>query len=320
MPCQIQPAEEQPILEAAHWYACLAAEDATPEDRRDWQSWLEASPAHRQAWDRLQQVQRRFERVPGDIAAAVLSSPSRRRFVLRSLLPLAGAGLLATGAYRLLLPATRADWRTATGEQRRIQLEDGSELYLNTATAVQQDFTTTHRRLVLHSGEILIQTHPDSQFPESARPFTIRTRHGEIEALGTRFTVRLDNTSTQVQVLQHAVAIQPVRNASDRLRLQAGQAVTFDATDTGPILDAPTRADAWLQGRLAVVDAPLSEVIAELSRYRPGILDCASGIASLKVSGVFSLNDTDEALAALADSFPVQVRRRTRYWVTLLPR
>jgi transmembrane sensor len=33
------------------------------------------------------------------------------------------------------------------------------------------------------------------------------------------------------------------------------------------------------------------------------------------VSGAFALDNTDQALAALAASFAVQVHYRTRYWV-----
>ncbi len=66
--------------------------------------------------------------------------------------------------------------------------------------------------------------------------------------------------------------------------------------------------------------ARMQEVVAELARYRPGILRCDPAVADLKVSGVFSLRDTDEALEAISDSFPVQVRRHTRYWVTVLAR
>jgi transmembrane sensor len=60
---------------------------------------------------------------------------------------------------------------------------------------------------------------------------------------------------------------------------------------------------------------PLGELVQELARYRPGYLGCAPEVAQLQVSGAFALDDTDQALAALAASFAVQVRYRTRYWV-----
>ena len=57
--------------------------------------------------------------------------------------------------------------------------------------------------------------------------------------------------------------------------------------------------------------------MAELGRYRTGHLACDSAVASLRVSGAFPVADTEQALAVLARSLPVRVRRLTRYWVTV---
>ena len=46
-----------------------------------------------------------------------------------------------------------------------------------------------------------------------------------------------------------------------------------------------------------------------------GLVGCAPEVAHLQVSGAFTLDNTDRALAALAASFAVQVHYRTRYWV-----
>jgi ferric-dicitrate binding protein FerR (iron transport regulator) len=37
----------------------------------------------------------------------------------------------------------------------------------------------------------------------------------------------------------------------------------------------------------------------------------------LRLSGVFRLEDTDKLLAILPQTLPVQLRYRTRWWVTL---
>ena len=72
-------AEQLAVHEAARWFACLMAEDATPRDHLDWQAWLDASATHRQAWERLQTVRCAFGRVPGNVAAVVLTQPTRRQ-------------------------------------------------------------------------------------------------------------------------------------------------------------------------------------------------------------------------------------------------
>lgn len=64
---------------------------------------------------------------------------------------------------------------------------------------------------------------------------------------------------------------------------------------------------------------PLPDFVAELARYRPGILRCDPALAALTVSGAFQLDDTDAALRALAATLPLRVDTRSRYWVTLTP-
>lgn len=319
-------AEESAVHEAARWFACLMAEDATPRDRVDWQAWLDASPTHRQAWERLQKMRGAFSRVPANVATAVLTPSARRRAQRRSLLSLMGMGLLATGTYGVMRSGESDIWQTAAGELRQFQLDDGSQLYLNTATRVTLDFSDARRRVVLRAGEILMQVHQDQTSRAMPRPFVVSTPHGDILPQEARFTVRLDTRDTRVQVLQHSATILPGQTQNHpsiripAVLLRAGQAVSFDADGAGPVGAASLDAQAWLHGRLVVEDRPLAEVVAELARYRPGILRCDPAVADLKVSGVFSLRDTDEALEAISDSFPVQVRRHTRYWVTVLAR
>ena len=73
---------------------------------------------------------------------------------------------------------------------------------------------------------------------------------------------------------------------------------------------------------MLVADAmPMAEVCAQLSRYRPGLLQCAPEAVSIKVSGAYPLADTDRALAMLAETYAVTVHRRWQgYWVTVAAR
>ena len=68
-----------------------------------------------------------------------------------------------------------------------------------------------------------------------------------------------------------------------------------------------------------VVDMPLRALLAELGRYRRGLLACSDAVAGLRVSGTFPLADTDRALSVITEAFPLRQRRLTDYWVTLLP-
>lgn len=77
-------------------------------------------------------------------------------------------------------------------------MPDGTRVWLNTATAFNEDYRADQHRLPLLRGEILIETAADAR-----RPFFVDTPHGQMQALGTRFTVRLDERQTLLAVEKH---------------------------------------------------------------------------------------------------------------------
>ena len=60
-------------------------------------------------------------------------------------------------------------------------------------------------------------------------------------------------------------------------------------------------------------------MLAELDRYRIGYLGCDPRIAPLRISGNFSTERPDQALALIASSHHLRLQRLTRYGVRLLP-
>lgn len=316
-PGNLSAAELDAIRSAAQWYARLASGAESEHDRAEWDRWHAADPLHRQAWQRIESVREQVARVPGRLAAPALqASAHSRRQVLRGVVVLVGAGSLGAVAWRSdVRQAWLADYRTAVGERRAVSLADGSSLLLNTATALDVHFDGERRLLSLRRGEILVSTAVDAQ----QRPFFVDTPHGRVQALGTRFTVRADEHGSEVAVLEKAVAVTP-RGASQSVRLEAGQRLGFDAQMVGAARGNDASVGAWEQGSLIAIDRPLGEVLGELARYRAGWLRCDPAVAGLRVSGAFPLDDTDLALAALESGFPLQVVRRTRYWVSVVPR
>ena len=314
---QSESRERLAIRAASQWYVRLNGDSANEHVRERWQHWLEADPAHRQAWQHIETMSRQMGRVKGDLASRTLgNSGQSRRQALRMLMVLASVGgVTALGWRSQLGEQLRADYRSATGERRAITLADGSQLLLNTASAVDMLFDDRQRLLKLHAGEILITTASDSQH----RPFLVETAHGRVQALGTRFTVRTFGNSSEVAVLEKAVELR-VPGVALAMHLEAGQRARFtlDEIQTPQANDAS--ATAWQQGSLIAINQPLGELLAELSRYRTGWLHCDPRIADMKVSGSFPVDDTERALNALTRSFPLQILRRTRYWVTVAPK
>ncbi|MFT4243184.1 MAG: FecR domain-containing protein, partial [Acidovorax sp.] len=237
------------------------------------------------------------------------------RGVLRGLAVAATGGTAAWLGWRHLPWAQwQAQHATATGERRSIALADGGTLLLDTRTTLDVDYGAGWRRLRLHGGAILVTTHADPQTPP--RPFVVDTPQGRILALGTRFEVRTEGNATTVTVLEHAVQATPREQPAMPRPVRAGERLRFSATGTQDLRPAPAGTGAWAQGQLIATDMPLADVTAELARYRRGWLSCDPAVAGIRVSGVLPLADTDQALAALEEGFPVRVVRQWDGWRT----
>ncbi|MFJ7312809.1 FecR domain-containing protein [Pseudomonas sp. NPDC098747] len=312
----LSSAELQAISAAARWYARLHSGVTTDSDIAAWNDWLIADPAHHQAWQRMTAVGEQMASVPGALAAPALRGAERsRRQVLGSVFVLASAGSLGWLGWRSETSRNLfADLRTAVGERREFRLADGSSVLLNTDTSVNLRFDGRQRVLELLWGEIMVTTAVDPL----QRPFSVRTRHAQVLALGTRFIVRSGDQGGEVAVIEKAVEVRSSGGAP-AVRLEAGH--SLDINDRA--LGAPWRNDpsvgAWQQGSIIALNRPLAELLADLSRYRSGVLRCDPRIAQLKVSGAFPIDDTDLALAALESGFSLRITRFSRFWVNVVP-
>ncbi|WP_025138282.1 FecR domain-containing protein [Achromobacter sp. DH1f] len=315
-----QPALDPAILQqAAEWIAQLWSDDVTDQDRTDCARWRARHPDHEQAWQRLLAFEGKLLGLPRDAARHALHRPATRAGRRRALRALSlgvivlGAGYAArsTGTWQ----RAAADYRSATGEIRDLTLPDGTRVTLSTASAIDLRFSDTERLVVLRAGEILIATAPDTA--AQARPFLVRTQHGSVQALGTRYSVRDDDDTTRVAVFEGAVEIRPMDAPGRAVRLDAGQGSRFSRDRVEPPAAANDDAAAWSRGLLVADGMRLEDFTAELARYRSGVVRCDPAVADLRVSGVFSLRDTDRALENLTRGLPVAVVYRTRYWVTL---
>jgi transmembrane sensor len=312
---------------AADWLTLLMSGEASAEQQKQWSQWRKAHADHEAAWHHVESVTGRMKSFGPQPAYTALSaygagdrpSSAARRRTVQVLL----WGGLATGTGLLALRtntwhASLADCRSATGEQRHFALEDGTQLLLNTGSAVNLRFNARERRILLVEGEIMVATHHGPGVPADPRPLRVETAEGSIRPLGTRFTVRQYPEHTDVTVLESAVEITPWGVPGHPRVLHAGEQTRFSRE----AIDAPSTAGeqtaAWTRAQLLADEQRLGDFLAELGRYRPGMVRVDPQIADLRLSGVFPLTDTDRILATLPSVLPVRVQWRTRYWVTVV--
>lgn len=315
------PIDPAIVRRASEWMARLWSGEASDDDKAACEQWRAVHPDHERAWNRLQVMEDKLHGIPREIARHALREPAVAAYTTRrQALKLLGLITVVGGAMHLVRESDTwqfafSDYSTQTGEIREIALPDGTRIVLNTATAIDVRFNNQERRIMLQSGEILITTAPDSA--TTYRPFRIQSRQGMVEALGTRFTVRQDADISRVAVFEGAVEIHPEHAINTAIRVDAGQHTTFSIEQVMPPATVQESAAAWSRGVLVAENMRIADFLAELSRYRSGLLRCDSTVADMRVTGVFPLHDTDRALLNLALGLPVRIVYRTRYWVTV---
>lgn len=317
-PAAPMAADSEHIETAARWMARLLADDVSEQDQIGCRQWRNQDPRHEQAWQRMCQVSGKFTSVPAGseiLEKAHKAVVSRRHFLNLSVLAAVGVAATWLGAPHTRLGSSLlAQYRTSVGESQTFTLEDGTRLSLNTDTAVDVSFSSGERRIRLHEGEILVSTGPESP----RRRFVVATRFGEMEALGTEFSVRQYEDHARVAVLQGTVRAQSAEGSGSQ-RVEPGQQTRLDMLR----VDAPSTmqpdAVSWRQGKLVAEGMRVSEFVREIGRYRPGFTLYDAAVADLTISGVFSLADTDRALQSLSSSLPVALEYHTGYWVKVVP-
>ncbi|TBU74028.1 sugar ABC transporter substrate-binding protein [Pseudomonas daroniae] len=296
---------------AARWLALIESGEAGERDHAGLQRWREHSASHEHAWQRIQALRTRFDGLPPELAMASLDRPDQgRRRMLKGMLGIAAVAPAAWLVTRELpIDAWRADLSTGTGERRSVTLASGSVLDMNTASAVNID--AGRQRLTLVRGEIALRV-------AGASPFIIDTAQGRATLGAGEICVRQQGDTCEFSVFSGSAPLRPtgydtfVLRPGQRVRLREGRIESRQTFDTG--------VPGWRDGVLMANDQPLGDFLRELDRYRAGILRWSAALESLRVTGSFRLADTDQILALLAASLPLEVRARTRYWVTLVPR
>ncbi len=294
-------------LEAAlDWQVSLWSGDPDEGLRRDWAAWLAAHPGNQRAWAQVERLAGRLGEVPADVGRHSLARRGPRlgrRQVLGALALLGVGALTARGGW---VQRSLADCRVGPGEQRRLTLPDGSGLMLNTASAVNLAFQGERRIRALPGSELAL----DSRGRGGA-PLRVQMAETRLDAADSRIVLRDHGERLALSVLAGRVRVLSGPGAT----LVGGEAAWLSADglqrfplDRGAALD-------WTRGVLRADRQPLGDFLAELGRYRHGLLYCDDAVAGLVVSGAFSVPDTDYALESLAQALPIAVHYRTPWLV-----
>ena len=300
------PAQEQ----AAFAWLSLLHDQPSSGDQATFSHWLQADPAHAEAYAQAQVVWELSEgpaRTLADEDAFALQgylnamNGSRRNSVRR------WSGALAIAACLLLMISLGSGWQpmrwvddlgadyvSAPGQVRTVTLADQSQVTLDADSAIAVDFSRGERHVQLRRGAGFFSvTH-------TGEPFVVEAEKGQARVLGTQFEVRLQPHGAQVTVLSGRVGVTADKQAEQQI-LSAGQQVAYGEGTAQKLQAVDSEAQlAWRQGWLNYYKASLADVVQDLRRYYPGrIVLLNDELAARRVSGSFPSKDPQAVLSSL---------------------
>ena len=201
-------------------------------------------------------------------------------------------------------------YTTRVGEQRLVQLADGSQVTLNTDSRMSVRIDGHKRRVTLARGEAYFDV-----AKLGGAPFVVVSGASEIRVTGTQFNVHRSDDAVRVDVIEGRVlaGAHAATDPDGAAVLTANQAVTLDRN--GLVRRRETaeidRVTNWRQGRVYFSETPLRDAIADMNRYtQTRMVIITPGIADMPVSGVFRAGSSESFARALGLAYPVQARTR----------
>ena len=283
--------------QALDWLIVLGSPDE--EQTRQFHAWLAANPLNAQAFAKAQAIWDGPQ--IAQCAQNLALNPAKVTFLQRlrpHWKPLATAAVLVLGLFSFsnLPMRLQADHLTVVGERQRLQLEDGSQVLLNTDSAFSSTIDDQQRVARLYQGEAFFEVAANR-----TQPLEIDAGPVKASVRDTAFAVRYLDGIAQVNVQRGDVDLRATHNDA-RMRLSAGESIRIgpNGFDRPARLDAATEL-AWVQGRLVFENCPLNQVLAELRRYYPGwIINNNEQLADVAVTGNYRLDQPLDVVRSLA--------------------
>ena len=329
---------------AAQWLIKLDQGPLDRAQRGELEAWLNADSRHRDSiahlariWGQMDALNLLAQLFPLDAEPQSDPSPSRwRRHALFGCIGAAACAALIALPLLLSLPLplllkqapvvpaagepVELVYQTERGQQSQAALKDGSRVTLNTQSKLRVQFNDDERAVYLLSGEAHFDVAKDR-----SRPFVVYAGNGAVRAVGTAFSVRVDERQQVnvavaegvVEVVTHASAAAKIRQAprQQHIVLKKGGTANYRESIKTAYVNEDKLAQklAWKNGKWIFNGESLAEVIAEANRYSDRKIEIVDpAIADLRVGGYFNAGDIDALLATLEAGFNIRVRKSAR--------
>lgn len=309
--------------QANHWLVKLETGTMEPDDEDRFIEWLEKDTRHGEAFYEAEKTWTMIHEVPKSSFGyheQKLESPISPKKTWWTLGSLAATFILVISGLvfsRDIYFSITSDHYTSTGVIDEIKLEDGSTLTLNTDSAVTIQFTSDKRMIRLLEGELYVSVAPDR-----IRPFQVEAGNMKVTALGTAFTVNIEEARKPfVVVTEHKVKVESSTSPDINMTIEEGQkARLLEERNRLTVKDEVNTFSetAWTQGRYVFVNETIEKVVQELNRYYDGkIIIRGSSLRKRKVTGVLDLDKPFESLESLSEAISMKVKRVTPFLIVI---
>jgi transmembrane sensor len=301
--------------QAVWWVMELHGPDRDPALEDKVRRWIAKDPRHAAAFELATDAWQGSGHLHGDLPRPPLASMltrTRPRVSAPTIAGMAALCALTITAVVLLRDPTVA---TGPGEQRTVELSDGTQVSLNANSRVVVQYDDRVRKVSLAKGEALFNV-----IKHQLRPFVVVIGDRKVVAMGTSFEVRREDPSGSafaVTLVEGRIAIEPISwpdalptdSLSGLKLLNPGERLRFDGKSTEKKDSPPIeRVTAWQRGQLIFDDTSLGEAAAEFNRYGTRKLSIEGpGLGRLRVGGVFKISDPSSFAQAMASTFHLRI-------------
>lgn len=332
--------ENSPVeIAASEWFARLDR-GLTADEQDRYVEWLAKDPLHRETINRYQSDWENFDRLAGihlksharidpDLLAPAREQGSRwarwgRNLAIFGPLPFAAIVVLTLffvfsgpeeSAGLKLQPATEL---LARIEQKT--LADGSIIEMNRGAEVEVAYTAAERRVFLKKGEANFDVAKDPD-----RPFLVNVAGVDVQAVGTIFSIRLQEDEVDVIVTEGVVKVKPSNSApaapqgavSDTF-LQVGQRAKVDIGSAAPVINVSAIDDREVQERhlwkprlLDYDKILLGEIVKEFNRSNPvKVVLSDPSLETISLSSTFWSDNVEGFVRLMESSFGMEAEWR----------
>ncbi len=292
-----------------------SSEDWSAEDQASLDDWLNASVANKiaylragHAWDRTARAVALRRPMPGRNPSHALG---KSQFIALKVVAALGAIVLlgVAGAEYFRGPNYIA-YTTPVGGRQILTLSDGSQIELNTDSAIRVADRTDSHEVIVDRGEVYFDVRHNP-----ARPFTVLVAGRRISDLGTKFVVRDAADRLEIALIEGRVSLgAPEGSDKSATSMNPGDVAiaTVESTTIAKRMPATLSDElSWRQGVLIFHHTALAEAAAEFNRYNSHKIAVPDPqVGKLEISGKFRTNDVEMFAETTADILGLHLKKQ----------